>query len=776
MSIPLRKRISFKAARNAIILVLLLSVVFSAVQIGFDLSEEKQRIETTVAQVVATVHRSAALAVYNYNVEMAGKIIDGLLAYPPIRSVAIEDEFNGTLAQKSRQGGAKPNNLESLLFGDDLRYILPLRHRPSGQVIGRMEIVVDIHPFAHRFIRGAGFMVLSDLVRNIILSVVLILGFYHAITRPLLDAVRSLSAIRVDAPGTDRIPAPRGHETDEMGLLINTVNALLDQSQQRLADHQAAEAKFRENEEKFRALVESTSDWIWEVAADGTINYSSPKVTELLGYAPDEILGRRAWDLMPDEDARWAAERFHRVAASGHPRPFSGVETRYRRRDGEIMMVETSGVPIFDAEGRLRGFRGINRDVTARKRLEDQLIQAQKMEAIGTLAGGIAHDFNNLLMGIQGNASLMRIKTPPDHAHQGMLDSIESCVITGAELARQLLAVGRGGKHKVRTVALNDVVATTTRMFGRTKKEITIETDLDPDLPTVQADRSQMEQVLLNLYVNAWQAMPKGGRLFVATRSEIIEGRPARPGTAAPPSGPCVRLTVRDTGIGMDAATRERIFDPFFTTKERGRGTGLGLASVYGIIRNHGGGIDVISAPGAGTTFTIYFPADSPATVMEPEPTDRPDAPPINRGQGTVLLVDDEAVIRDVTTRMLEALGYDVISIDSGRAAVAVYRRRADEIRLVILDLVMPDMGGGAVFDAIREIWPDARVLLCSGYSEEAQASAILDRGANGFLQKPFTPEALSRKIREILESEAPVTHRNHEDGPCEGTLRDPKD
>jgi PAS domain S-box-containing protein len=756
MSIPLRQRLSFKAARNAIIIVLLLSVVFSAVQVGFDLAQEKQRIETTVSQVVATVQRSAALAVYNYDIQMAGKIIDGLLAYPPIRSVAITDEFNSILARKLRRDSAAPHPLETLLFGDDLRYSPPLRHRPSGRIIGRMEIVVDIHPFAHRFIRGAGFMVLSDLVRNVILSAVLILGFYHVVTRPLLEAVRSLSAIRVDAPGADRVPAPRGHEADEMGLLITTVNALLDQSQQRLADQQAAEAKVRESEEKFRALVESTSDWIWEVAADGTINYSSPKVTELLGYDPDEILGRRAWDLMPDEDARWAAERFHRVAAANHPRPFSGVENRYLRRDGEIVMVETSGVPIFDSEGRLRGFRGINRDVTARKKLEDQLIQAQKMEAIGTLAGGIAHDFNNLLMGIQGNASLIRIRTPADHPHQGMLDSIESCVTTGAELSRQLLAVGRGGKHEVRSVTLNDVVTATTRMFGRTKKEITIETDLDPDLPTVQADRSQMEQVLLNLYVNAWQAMPDGGRIFVATRSEVLERPLARSGSAGPPTGLCVRLTVRDTGTGMDPATRERIFDPFFTTKERGRGTGLGLASVYGIIQNHRGGIDVISAPGAGTTFILHIPADRPGTVTEIESPEPPDAALLEPGHGTVLLVDDETVIRDVTARILETLGYNVITRDSGRAAVAIYRRRADEIRLVIVDIVMPDMRGGAVFDAIREIRPDARVLLCSGYSREMEALAILDRGANGFIQKPFTPEALARKVREILEADGP--------------------
>jgi two-component system cell cycle sensor histidine kinase/response regulator CckA len=283
------------------------------------------------------------------------------------------------------------------------------------------------------------------------------------------------------------------------------------------------------------------------------------------------------------------------------------------------------------------------------------------------------------------------------------------------------------------------------RMFARTKKEIVIREKYDENLWTAEVDQSQIEQVLLNLYVNAWQSMLGGGDIFIQTENVVIEDVYARQHQVEP--GKYVKIAVIDTGIGMDEATRHRIFDPFFTTKEMGRGTGLGLASAYGIVKNHGGFIEVYSEVGEGTTFSIVLPASEKAAVKDENRHEE-----VIKGTETVLLVDDEDIIIEIGQQILETLGYQVLLARGGKEAVDVYSENRDEIDLVILDMVMPDMGGGDTFDNLRKINPDLKVLLSSGYSINGEATEILDRGCNGFIQKPFGLNNLSKKMREILE------------------------
>ncbi len=381
-----------------------------------------------------------------------------------------------------------------------------------------------------------------------------------------------------------------------------------------------------------------------------------------------------------------------------------------------------------------------------RRSLEAQLYNAQKMEAIGTLAGGIAHDFNNLLMAIQGHTSLMLMDTHPGHEHFDRLEGIGEAVQRGSDLTKQLLGFARGGKYEVKSTDLNQVVEKSSHMFARTGKEIRIHRKYQQNIHMVEVDRGQIEQVLLNLYVNAWQAMPGGGDLYIETRNVLLDE--AYTGSFGVRAGKFVKISVTDTGVGMDEVTRKRIFEPFFTTKEMGRGTGLGLASAYGIIKNHGGIIDVQSQAGAGTTFDIYLPA-SGKKVSEEEKK----APAgILKGKGTVLLVDDEEMILDVGEDILRSTGYEVRCAGSGREALAIYREYGNEIDLVILDMIMPDMHGGEVYDRIKELDPNARVLLLSGYSINGQASKILARGCDGFIQKPFGVADLSAKIKKILD------------------------
>jgi CheY-like chemotaxis protein len=367
------------------------------------------------------------------------------------------------------------------------------------------------------------------------------------------------------------------------------------------------------------------------------------------------------------------------------------------------------------------------------------------MEAIGTLAGGIAHDFNNLLMGIQGRASLMLMDIDSIHPNYVHFKEIEDIVKRGADLTKQLLGFARGGKYEVKPTDMNDLISKSSDMFARTKKEISVYGKYQEGIWTVEADKGQIEQVLLNLYVNAWQAMPGGGELYLRTENITLDESYVKPFHVKP--GRYVKISITDTGAGMDKATRQRIFEPFFTTKEMGRGTGLGLASAYGIIKNHEGVINVYSEQGKGTTFSIYLPASDKEVIEEKEVFGE-----LLKGTETVLFVDDEEMIREVGGALLRQLGYKVLSAGNGKEAVEVYSNNKDKIDIVILDMIMPEMGGGKAYDKMKEINPDIKVLLSSGYSVNGDATKILKRGCDGFIQKPFNMKQLSKSIREILD------------------------
>ena len=385
-----------------------------------------------------------------------------------------------------------------------------------------------------------------------------------------------------------------------------------------------------------------------------------------------------------------------------------------------------------------------------KKNLEVKLRQFQKMEAIGTLAGGIAHDFNNLLMGMQGRVSLMQMGKDASHPDSEHLKVIEDNVKSAADLTKQLLGFARGGKYEVKPTDVNEVVNKSADMFGRTKKEIKIHRKSQKEIRTVEVDQGQIEQVLLNLYVNAWQAMPGTGEIYLETENVSLDASFVKPYGVKP--GRYVKISVADTGVGMDKATQQRIFDPFFTTKKMGRGTGMGLASAYGIIKNHDGIIHVYSEKDKGTTFNIYLPAtDAKGTAQRAESESRSE---ILRGTETVLLVDDEEMIIDVGQELLTTLGYTVLLAKSGREGIEIYKKNKDKIDMVLLDMIMPEMSGSETYARLKEINPDIKVLLLSGYSINGPAKEILARGCNGFIQKPFSMKNLSQRLREILDKE----------------------
>jgi two-component system cell cycle sensor histidine kinase/response regulator CckA len=499
----------------------------------------------------------------------------------------------------------------------------------------------------------------------------------------------------------------------------------------------------KESEEKYRLLVENANDAIF-IAQDEVVKFPNPMTEEMIGYSAEELAKIPFIQIIHPEDRDMVLDR-HKRRLAGEDLVPSTYSFRIINKACHELWVQLNTV-LITWEGRAATLNFL-RDITQQKQLEAQFQQAQKMEAIGTLAGGIAHDFNNLLMAIQGNTSLMLLNTHRTHPHYEMVKNIEKQVQSGAKLTKQLLGYARKGNYEVKPTNLKKLVEETSDTFRRAKKEITIHQDLAEDTFAIEADQGQIEQLLLNLYVNAADAMPGGGDLYLKTNNVTHDHMRGKLYQAKP--GKYVLLTVTDTGIGIDKEAKERIFEPFFTTKEMGRGTGLGLASAYGIVKSHAGYIDVESEKGCGTTFNIHLPASGREIQKTVSNTGQ-----VIEGSGTILLVDDEEMVLDVSAKLLKHLGYKVLKAKGGRETVEIYDANKDKIDLVILDMIMPDMGGGQTFDSIKELNPNVKVLLSSGYSIDGQARQILQRGCDGFIQKPFSMKHLSGRIRELLDRE----------------------
>jgi two-component system cell cycle sensor histidine kinase/response regulator CckA len=493
---------------------------------------------------------------------------------------------------------------------------------------------------------------------------------------------------------------------------------------------------------RLASAVENAAEAIVITDTEGKIQYVNPAFELITGYSCPEIIDRHVSIL----DSGKQSQSFFRVMwqTLNQGDVWKGRFIN-KKKDESLYETEATISPVKNRAGAIINFVSVQRDVTHEVQLQRQLRQAQKMEAIGTLAGGIAHDFNNLLLGIQGNISLSISEMDSASPLLENLKKVEQYVLDGAELTKQLLGFARGGKYEVRLTDVNHLLQEQSLLFSRANKNISFETDFAPNLWSVSADKGQLEQVILNLYMNALQAMPREGSLTVQTANFTIDTEQFKPYRVK--AGRYIKISISDTGVGMDEETQQRIFDPFFTTREKGRGTGLGLASVYGIVKNHEGFIDVTSRQGQGTRFEVCFPATKEVAAPQNKLADK-----LSRGIETALLVDDEEMIIDVGTRMLTRLGYEVLSAKNGAEAVDTYEENQDKIDFVLLDMVMPKIGGGEAFDRLRKIDPGVKVILCSGYSIDGQATDILNRGCNAFIQKPFNLKSLSQQIRAVLD------------------------
>jgi PAS domain S-box-containing protein len=534
-------------------------------------------------------------------------------------------------------------------------------------------------------------------------------------------------------------------------LVKGKLARLLPALERALGDRSAREARrlaeraLRASDERYRRIIETTNEGIWMVDPACQVVFVNRRMATLLGYGPGEIVGRSIFDFIDQESRAAAARNLQR----DDPAASVQAEVRFTRSDHTDVWGLLDSTPIFDDAGRREGTLAMVMDITVRKRLEEQLRQTQKMEAIGALAGGVAHDFNNLLSVILSYTALVVERLTPGDPMRSDMDEIRKAAQRAADLTRQLLAFSRQQVLQPRTLNLNQVLKGMEKVLRRILGEdIDLALFTARDLSSIHADPGQIEQIIMNLVVNARDAMPRRGKITIETSNVTLDGAYATTHLEVTP-GQYVMLAVTDTGVGMDATTRARIFEPFFTTKERAKGTGLGLSTVFGIVKQSGGHIWVYSEPDQGTVFKIYFPRLEGA----PKSSEPPAVPTTLEGSETILLVEDEEQVRQILRAILRRHGYNVLDAQNGGEAFLICEKFAEAIHLLITDVVMPRMSGRELAERLLPMRPSMKVLYMSGYTENTVIHhGVLDSGV-AFLQKPITPEALARKVREVLDA-----------------------
>jgi PAS domain S-box-containing protein len=566
----------------------------------------------------------------------------------------------------------------------------------------------------------------------------------------------------IGAPSVDWLGVPLKAGNNSFGVLVvqsytdnirfgekdKDILTFVSQQVSSALEHKRNEEALRRSEARYRSLVQSAVYGIYRSSLEGNFLDVNPALITMLGYgSSDEILALDPTQdvfLDPEEHARLISE-FRR---SGR---LDNLEVRWKRKDGNAITVRLSGRAVSSPQEPDEVLEVIAEDVTERRVLEDQFRQAQKMEAVGRLAGGVAHDFNNLLMVISGYTEVLLERTERSHALYQKMEAIQQAADRATTLTRQLLAFSRKQLLQLKVVDVNAIVADMERLLRPLIGEnIELITRLAPDLGRTRADAGQIEQVIMNLVVNSKDAMPNGGKIIIQTANVSLDDDLRREYSYIHPA-PYVMVSVTDTGQGMSKETQSRIFEPFFTTKEKGKGTGLGLSTVYGIVKQSGGYVFVRSEPGRGTTFRIYLPRVEEAA----EPLDGvPSSQSAAEGSETVLLVEDEESVRQLVRETLESKGYKVLEAEHGEAALRIASAHPAQIHLLITDVIMPGMGGRDLAKHLGESRPETAVLYLSGYTEDTFVHEGVLESGTAFLQKPFTLQALARKVREVLRRE----------------------
>lgn len=622
----------------------------------------------------------------------------------------------------------------------------------QGKRIGTVEIHSDLGEVRDRLVRYAR-IVAVVLAMSLLAAFILSSIFQKATARPIVQLAETARIVSREKRYSVRAPTPTAK--DEISVLTEAFNEMLGQIQERDTALQTAIEALRQSEERYRLVSEISSDYVYslKVTQSGglTCEWITDRFTQITGYTSGEI-NLRGWRSLYHSGDLAVADQHYETLLSGQP---DSTEVRIVTRGQRVRWIRIYDRPI-GGPGHVERIYGAAQDITVQKQLEEQLLQTGKMEAIGQLAGGVAHDFNNLLTVIRGYGDLLKKQPDLHEASKEQIDEILEAARRASELTRQLLAFGRGQVLQLRNVSVNRVLdgmeSLLRRLIGEDVELVIIR---GSDVGLVKADPGQLEQVVMNLAVNARDAMPTGGRLTIETANVTLnEDEAGQHGVVA--AGPYVMLSVSDTGAGMDAETLARAFEPFFTTKDAGKGTGLGLAMVYGIVKQSGGDIRVLTEPGRGTTFRIYLPrleSGVEAAVESPPFQLRP----FGQGSETILVLEDETALRSLIRQVLAGRGYTVLDTGDPTEAVRICEQRGTTIHLLVTDVIMPKMSGPQVVERVIKLCPEMRILYISGYT--ARALAQLGEGPAGpgqpgisFFAKPFAPEALADKVREVLD------------------------
>ena len=535
--------------------------------------------------------------------------------------------------------------------------------------------------------------------------------------------------------------------------------------QARLEQQVGTPQQFPLSEDKYRQIIESIQEGYFETDLEGRITFCNQALSRIAGHTRGELIGKTFRDLAPAKTARAMRAVFGRVYQSGKDAKTRHFEVFHRF--GHTLIVEFAASLIRNPQGEPAGFRGVLRDISEQvkaaeneRRQEAQLQQAQKMEALGTLAGGLAHGFNNVLMAIQGNLSLIAMNLEPDHPLQKHLQRINQSTEKGSRLAREILSFAKVGKFVVMETDLNKILKSTSRMFVRSNPALLVEEIYQEDLWPTRVDRVQIGQVLLALYMNASEAMPGGGDLYLQSENVYLDASHTLPFNCPP--GRYVKISVTDSGPGLDEVSKRRIFEPFYSPFRPLRYEGLGLAATYGIIRSHSGLINVYSEKGHGTTFNIYLP------VVRKGAAEKVGERKISGGHETILIVDDDVTAARAGRDILERWGYRVMTADNGAEAVDIYAEYNPNIHLILLDIILPDVNADQVYRRLKEVNPKVLVLLTSGYNVNRQISTLLSQGCADFVQKPFLSRSLSQKVRTAIDQHDAAPNQNLQPSPVD--------
>lgn len=757
MHVHFLHRLSFTQARSTILISILLTLVTTVYQIRTDLCRHRQETASMVNQVLRMQEESAALSAWAFDTTSADRVINGLFQYSPILEAKLTSDSGTVLAQKQRA----PDERQRFHWLADAiiettTYTSQLHVAQKKDAVGTLFIRIDNHLIAEAFLDRTANNILSTAVPLVILSFILVLMFYYSLTKPLMHLSARLAAIDTEQPMKSPLEIPQGHRHDELGLVVATTNNLLNQFAQLLEARKAVEKDLQDAETKYRSMFDNAIEGIYQSSLDGRFISANPALAKALGYESPEQLMLEVHDIgqqiYVDQGRR--DEILQQLMQNGF---IINMETRFYRRDGSILWGSQNARVVRDETGRPLFIEGTVSDISTAKqamadlaRLEAQLMQSQKMEALGNLTGGVAHDFNNLLQIISGYVQLLLVRKEKEDQDYPYLYEVSQAAARASELIRRMLTFSRKVEVQMTPLNLNTVIHEALRLLERTvPKMISLQTFLAEDLAIIPADLTQMEQVIMNLANNAVQAMEDSGVLTIETENFSLREKYVNTYLELDP-GEYVLMKVTDTGRGMDEATRQRIFEPFFTTKEPGKGTGLGLSSVYGIVTGHSGKITCYSEPGLGTTFKIFLPAIPSAAGIKSLPEIAPTT--LKGGSENILLVDDEETIISIATDILKQYGYTTCSALSGEAAIDSYREHTAEIDLILMDLGMPGMGGRKCLEELLKIDPRVKVIVASGYGSYDIIKNPTDYGAAAFLSKPYRLDILISTVRTVLD------------------------